>query len=126
MCCDELLRENFLRSVPGRKQVAVEPFKFAINFLLTNYRFDTRNRRRMAVRCKASALFPMNSFNFEVAVVYGVGQVGCRALCHAAADGAVIQNDNPLTLSLQQVRSRYARYPRSDNGNVGLGITGQR
>ena len=64
------------------------------------------------------AAFAVESFDLEVAVVDGVGQVGSGALSLTAADGAVVEDGDLLAGAAEEVGRRHPGNACADNAHV--------
>ena len=93
----------------GREEkVTIEPFEIAIDALVTNVGLDAIDRGRMTLGGQAGAVFAMQPFNFNVAVVHGVRKMGRGALSLTSTYQPVIYDNHRFALTGKQVSGRQA------------------
>jgi hypothetical protein len=100
------------------EEVAVEALEVAVNLLFVDDLLDEVNGRRVALGGEARAAPAVEAFEFVEAVVEGVREVRRRARSLAARERAVVQDDDGLALSRQEVSRRQSRDACADDAHV--------
>src|SRR5688572_192586 len=90
VCGVQLTVQCVRRIALAQKQIAVEASEIAINDLVPHNGLDLVNRRRVAFGGQAASFLAVNLFDFEKAIVNGVGKMGRSSLGLATRDRPVV------------------------------------
>jgi hypothetical protein len=102
----------------GREQVAADTLEVAVNPFQLRDGFDAVDRRPVAVVRETRPLDAVQPHHLDIAVVDLVGEVRCRDARLPAPRSAVIEDDDRLSFTREQVRGGQTRDARADDADV--------